>query len=192
MICEGKKNNLSNICVGKYIVCKQIPGSRVSLRLMTDKWERQNTDYTHTIYTLSRYLHTLSNFTHISLSSRYRNIHYKYTLDTLWDVHPYCIQIVRIQDWYWIYCFVRIVNILWTQSISCPNYHLDIETSRITETPTLHNCNDEDCISTVYPGPSSRQLRGVHIRNLPRAVIGGGWRHWDCTLCTCPGLSSIL
>ena len=84
-----------------------------------------------------------------------------------------CIQIVRIQDWLWIYCFVRIVNILWTQSISCPNYHLDFETSRISETPTLHNCNDEDCISTVYPGPSSRQLRGVHIRNLAQSC---DWR----------------
>ena len=145
--------------------------------------------YTHylDIYTHYLTLHT----SHYSLDIGIY-VHYKYTLDTLWDVHPYYIKIVRIQDWLWIYCFVRIVNILWTQSISCPNYHLDIETSRISETPTLHNCNDEDCISTVYPGPSSRQLRGVHIRNLPRAVIGGGWRHWDCTLCTCPGLSSIL
>ena len=55
---------------------------------MTDKWERQSSDYTHTldIYThyLDIYTHYL-HFTHISLFTRYRNIHYKYkyTLDTL-------------------------------------------------------------------------------------------------------------
>ena len=41
-ISVGEKNNLNNISVRKYIVCKQIPPSRVSLVALMDKWARQN------------------------------------------------------------------------------------------------------------------------------------------------------
>ena len=41
-ISVGEKNNLNNISVRKYIVCKQIPPSWVSLVALMDKWARQN------------------------------------------------------------------------------------------------------------------------------------------------------
>ena len=195
VICEGKKNNLSNICVGKYIVCKQIPGSPVSLRLMTDKWERQSSDYTHTldIYThyLDIYTHYL-HFTHISLFTRYRNIHYKYTLDTLWDVH--LLKLHSESDNPGL-----IMNLLFCQNCEFEPNQFASPFTILTLRPHVF-LRPQHCTTvmtrSVYPlyilAPLAASCAVFTSGTWQsRAVIGGGWRHWDCTLCTCPGPAQL-
>ena len=75
-ISVGEKNNLNNISVRKYIVCKQIPPSRVSLPAMMDKWARQNS--LSPVWLLLPVRYTLANCTFHS------NFKHKVLLWTAW------------------------------------------------------------------------------------------------------------
>ena len=150
--------------------------------------------YTHSRYlhTLSRYLHTLSNFTHISLFTRYRNIHYKYTLDTLWDVH--LLKLHSESDNPGL-----IMNLLFCQNCEFEPNQFASPFTILTLRPHVF-LRPQHCTTvmtrSVYPlyilAPLAASCAVFTSGTWQsRAVIGGGWRHWDCTLCTCPGPAQL-